>query len=291
MTTTTFSFTTNKSYTQKLESSLIYTVWKQGRARGGAPIEIEVRTSFVGEGAQISIKVMGSSSKKITSFNDYIFGNRYRVAIILPPNLNVGEELWFDVKLSKQKLKGSSNRIPAFPMPQLLSMGWNQEIVREGDVVSFTAQFDRVQKHEPVIIHIYEYDRDGIHDLIAQIPAILKDGKLELLWQFEYHEDTNEIPTQTELNQYGKSYNPSEYFFVVDIDGLRFGDKQESGLLGYRRALSLVVCDSYQMPIKNQHVNVHIPDGSIEELISDDEGLVQIDEVVPGALYVEMVEE
>ncbi len=287
----TFTRATDESHIIKVESQLIYAIWKRGIARGGANIELEVRTAFVGEGAKISITIKGSKSKKLGSFDDLVFGNRYICAIPLPPDLELGEDVWFEVKLSKQKLKGKSNLIPAFPMPELLSMNWNQQEARRGDVLNLTAEFDRVQDDEKVTVHIYEYDSDGIHDPIAQIPTKLENKKLSLMWRYEYYEDTDEIPTQAELDKYGATYNPPEYFFVVDIDGSRFGEAQESGILKYMQSFRSVIRDCFQMPIVNQKVKLHLPDGSIKELTSDDNGEIIIEKLIPGKLFLEMVEE
>lgn len=37
----------------------------------------------------------------------------------MPPDLEVGEDVFFEVKLGKQKLKGKSNPIPAYPIIKL----------------------------------------------------------------------------------------------------------------------------------------------------------------------------
>ncbi len=287
----TFTKSVDEAHVVKLESQLIYAIWQKGVARGGANIPLEVRTAFVGEGATISITVKGSSSKKIASFDDLIFGNRYTCAIPLPPDLEVGEDVWFEVKLSKQKLKGKSNLIPAFPMPELHSMSWNQQEARRGDILNLTAEFDRVVDDEKVTVHIYEYDSDGIHDPIAQIPTKLENKKLNLMWQYEYHEDTDEVPTQAELDKYGTTYNPPEYFFVIDIDGSRFGEEQESGILTYIQSFRSVIRDCFQMPVANQKVKLHLPDGSIKELVSDDNGEVIVEKLISGKLFLEIVEE
>ncbi len=277
-----FTKATNESHIIKVESQLIYAMWKKGIARGGANIELEVRTAFVGEGAKISITIKGSKSKKLGSFDDLIFGNRYTCAIPLPPDMELGEDVWFEVKLSKQKLKGKSNLIPAFPMPELLSMSWNQQVARRGDVLNLSAEFDRVQDDEKVTVHIYEYDSDGIHDPIVQIPTKLEHKKLSLMWQFEYHEDTDEIPTQAELDKYGTTYNPPEYFFVVDIDGSRFGEEQESGILGFKDFVEIVLTGSSGPASEGKELTIRLADNSEKTAQSDENGVFTFIDVPPG---------
>ncbi len=288
---TTFTVPTDKREKIKLESQLIYAIWKKGIGRGGANIELEVRTAFVGEGAKISITVMGSKSKKLGTFDDLIFGNRYHCAIPLPPDLQIGEVLWFDVKISKLKLKGKSNRIPAYPMPELLSMTWDRNAARRGDIVKLIADFDRVHDNCNVTVFIYEYDRNGIHDSITQIPTTLKGTSLELLWEYQYHEDVNEIPTQTELNKYGATYNPPEYFFVVDIDGSKFGIEQESGILEFKDTIRIVVEDSGKNPLPNFPVTLFLPDGNQIEAVTDSSGIIMLEDQPPGKYKYTFAEE
>ena len=122
---TTYTKATNEYHEIKLTSDIIYAIWQKGIARGGAEIDLEVRTVFVGDGAPIKITVKGTESKKILTFKDAIFGNRFSATFPLPPDLKVEEELFFEVKLKDLGLNTISNSIPAFPMPELLSMNWD----------------------------------------------------------------------------------------------------------------------------------------------------------------------
>lgn len=42
-----FNKSTDEYHEIKLDSQLIYAIWKQGTARGGANTELEVRTAFL----------------------------------------------------------------------------------------------------------------------------------------------------------------------------------------------------------------------------------------------------
>ena len=59
----------------------------------------------------------------------------------------------------------------------------------------------------------------------------------------KYFEDSDEIPTQEELDKYGGAYNPPEYFFVINIDGFEFGHEQESGILGFKDYIEINLVD------------------------------------------------
>jgi hypothetical protein len=50
-----FNKATDEEHKIKVDSNLLYAVWKTGYARGGAEAKLEVRTSFVGQGAKIEV--------------------------------------------------------------------------------------------------------------------------------------------------------------------------------------------------------------------------------------------
>lgn len=286
-----FTKSTDEYHEEKVDSQLIYAIWKQGIARGGSNTELEVRTAFVGEGAKIEITVKGTKSKKIMSFDDLIFGNRYTCAVPMPPDLEIDEDVFFEVKLSKQKLKGKSNPIPAYPMPEIISMSWDREVARRGDTVQLNAEFDRVQENCNVKVRIFEYDSDGVHDPIVTIPTTLKGKKLELMWEYEYHEDVDEIPTQEELEKYGGQYNPPEYFFVVDIDGAMCGDEQESGILKFKDEIEIIIQQSDGSPMPEMKVKIKLSNGDELEEVTDENGIILLEDQDPGSYTYELVEE
>lgn len=281
-----FTKSTNEYHEEKLESQLIYAIWKQGVAYGGSNIELEVRTSFVGEGAEISIKVLGSKSKKILSFEDLIFGNKYHCAIPLPTDLKIDEDIWFEVKLKKQKLNGKSNKIPASPIPKINAISWNQEEARKGDILNLTAELENIRENSNVTVIIYEYDNDGTHDIITKIPTTLKGNKLNINWEYQYHEDVDEIPTQTELEEYGTSYNPPEYFFVIDAAGCLLGMKQESGILKYKEDIKVLVKESNGTPVPDAEVEIHTADGEVFNQKSDENGFIELNSINPGKVKI-----
>lgn len=228
---TTFNKSTDQEHKEKVDSNLIYALWKSGCARGGAEADFEIRTSFVGQGAKIEITVKGDDYGKIEKIKDKIYNNRFNSSVEIPEDIKPGEDVWFEVKLSKQSLKGESNAIPGMPQPLLVKMQWDKKEARRGDILRLQAEFEQIEEEADATVIIMEYDQDGNHDKIATIPTTIMNRKLDLQWEYEYHEDTDEIATDEELQKYGNSYNPPEYFFVVVIDGAKFGEEQESGIL------------------------------------------------------------
>jgi hypothetical protein len=270
-----------------LSSRIIYAAWGIARVFGGACAEIEVRTAYVGENAPIQIRVFGESSGALGGVDDTIFGNRYIADIPIPASVHVDDKIWFIASLPRHGLSAQSEKIPAVPPIQLVSISWGQQQARRGDVIDLRAEFLGLRDIVPCEVHILEYDSDGNHDPINRIPSEIRNGRLNLQWEYEYHEDTDEIPTEEELQHYGSHYNPPEYFFVVEIDGQKFGDGQESGLLRFSDWVEVKVTSGLTKPLEGADYTIYFPDGTTQAGVVDGSGLVRIENVGPGKVYIE----
>ncbi len=281
-----FTKSTDEEHKEKVVSNLIYALWKSGSARGGADAAFEVRTSFVGQGAKIEITVKGDDYGKIDKIKDKIYNNRYNGSVEIPEDIKPGENIWFEVKLSKQGLKGQSNAIPGMPQPLLIKMQWDKKEARRGDILKLQAEFEQIEEEAEATIIIMEYDQDGNHDKIATIPTTIMNRKLDLQWEYEYHEDTDEIPTDEEMKKYGKSYNPPEYFFMVVIDGVRFGEEQESGLLEYKSWIGFYYKDSEGNPVPDEKYEIKLADGTTKTGNMDSNGYAKVNDIPPGKIEI-----
>jgi hypothetical protein len=278
---------TDQQNTAQLASSIIYATWKACRACGGTNVEIEVRTAYVGEGAQIQIRIQGDQSGALGGVDDTIFGNRYIADIPIPASVHVDEKIWFIATLPQLSLNAQSEKIPAVPPIQMVSMAWGQQQAGRGDVVDIRAEFLGLRDIVPCEVHILEHDQQGNHDPINRIPSEIRNGRLNLQWEYQYHEDTDEIPTETELHPHGAHYNHPEYFFVVEIDGQRFGDGQESGLLRFKDWVEVKLINSQGNPIPNQRYIFHLPDNTTHSGMLGSDGIAFEKDVPPGTSFVE----
>ena len=281
-----FTKASDEEHKIKIDSNLLYAVWKSGCARGGADADFEVRTSFVGQGADIEITGKGDDYGKIKKIKDKIHNNRYNGKMPIPNDITPGDNVWFEVKLSKQSLKGKSNAIPGMPEPVLRKIQWDKKEARLGDIVKLQAELEQVADNTEAFVIIYEYDQDGNHDKIVTIPTTIKNRKIDLQWEYEYHEDTDEIPTEEELKKYGKKYNPPEYFFVIDIDGVKLGEKQESGLLEFKDWMRIELHDHEGKPMPNEKYTLILADGTEKKGTLNAEGYAKVDDVPPGDYHV-----
>ncbi|MCP4570175.1 MAG: hypothetical protein GY841_21555 [FCB group bacterium] len=282
-----FNVATDEDNEIELESQLIYAIWRQGAAYGAQTAKFEISTTFVGNGAKIKIKGKSENGKKLGKIKGVINNNKFVGEFEIPDDIELGDEIYFEVKLPKNGLSGESNRIPAFPPAGVTNLQWSAEEARRGDTLILSADVSGVRNGTEIKIIIYEYDQDSAHDKIVEIPTMVSDNRIELSWEYEYHEDTDEIPTEEEMERYGGSYNPPEYFFVVDIEGQQFGKEQESGLLNFKDWIEIRLHDAEDTPIANARYILYLPDGQEKEGNLDGDGFVREDGIPPGRYSVE----
>jgi len=282
MTDLEFTKSTDAEHEIKLTSSLVYATWQTNIAYGGQKVGIEVGTAFVGNGAKIKIKGRSEQGKNLGKLTDTISNNKFVGELEVPDDIEIGDEVFYEVKISKNNVEGESDRIPARPAIQVTNMRWSADEARRGETVTLTADLARVGNGTEVKITIYEHDQDGAHDKIAELPAIVTNEQIEVEWEYEYHEDTDEIPTQEEIEQYGGEYNPPEYFFTVTLGEREFGREQESGLLTYKDWIEVYLVDEDGSPCSGTDYKVTLADGSEREGTFDADGRVRIDDVPPG---------
>jgi hypothetical protein len=282
-----FTKSTDTVHKEKLESSIAYANWLARAAHGGGETGFEVKTVFVGEGAPIKIKCRNDKGKTLARISDTISGNYYTGKIPIPDNIELGDYVYFEVELPKHGLNETSNRIPAGPPVNIMNMKWDKKEARRGDILRLSADTAGINDGEEIKVIIYEFDVDGAHDKIVEIPVTVKNKKIELLWEFDYHGDIDEIPTSEELKKYGKNYNPPEYFFVIEVDNLRFGDKQESGLLTFKDFIEIRLHDKNGAPVANERYILHLPDGSKRQGRLDGAGYACEKDVPPGKFRIE----
>jgi hypothetical protein len=271
----------------KLNSYLISSFWSSAYAFAGASAKLEVRTALVGNGAKIQITGKSEGGKKLGKIKDIINNNVFVGQLDIPEDVETGDEIYFEVKLSKNSLDGESNRIPVYPQPKIKSIGWSAEEARRGDILELTAELEDVNDGAEVLLVIYEYDEDGAHDKITELPASIEKGKIKIVWEYEYHEDTDEIPTQEEMERYGGSYNPPEYFFTIKFEEFELAREQESKLLKFKDYIEINLKDPAGNPVADEKYIVHLPDGTEKQGNLDAQGYAKEDGIPPGIIQVE----
>ncbi len=282
-----FSASTDSTKEIKLEPGLIYAEWKQGTAFITGTAGFEVATVFVGNGAKIEIEGKSEAGKKLGKIKDTIASNRYSGSFDIPDDLEAGDEIYFEVDLSKNGVTGESGRITVLDPPEIVSLEWSAAEARRGDILTLSGEFANIPDDSDVLITIYESDEDGAHDRITELPATLKGKKLSTKWEYEYHEDSDEIPSAEEMERYGGEYNPPEYFFTVKYRDFEMGRESESGLLGFKDYVEIKLSDAGGNPMEDVAYILHLPDGSTKDGRLDQLGYAREDGIPPGNIRIE----
>ena len=284
-----FTKSTDTEHKIKLESSLISASWRSGKAIAGQAATFEVRTAFVGERAPIKIKGKSENGKKLGKIKDVIKRNKYVGEFEIPEDTELDDMIFFEVELPKNDIEGESNRIPVFPPVQVFNLTWSANEARRDDILTLLADTNGLRDHTEVTVIIYEYDRDSANDKIIELPATVMDKRIELQWEYEYHEDTDEIATQEELDKYGKKYNPPEYFFTVKVEDTEFGKEQESGLLEFKDWIEIECVDDRGDPLANEDLKIATADGREHSVQTDNNGKAGLDGISPGRVKINMI--
>jgi hypothetical protein len=258
-----FSGQSDSAQRFSVESNLIYMVWKSNAAYGECDATFEVRTSLVGDGADVKIKGKTESGKSLGKLDAKIYGNRLIAGFPIPKNVPFDDLAYLEVKLPKHSLQGETNRIPTRPPIEVQQMKWSTLTAQRGDVLTLTVDFiSQVPNDTDAMIAIYEFDHNGDdHDPVVRIPTTVQNKKIQVQWEYEYYDDTGEIPTQPDLQPVGKKYNYPEYFFVVILDEIRIGVNQESGLMKFKDDVTLILTDATGAVISDQEFTIQHPDG------------------------------
>lgn len=269
---------TDETKKVKLESSIQQVYWTRRVASPGGTVGIEVFTRNIGNGADLEVTIKEQSGKSFGSYKDKISGNHFWAEIKVPPDAK--EALVATVKLSKHGLDMKSPALLLTPPLQITNVKWDKQEARRGDVLKLSADIKGVPDGSEAQITILEHDEDGAHDLITKFPVVVKNKKVEAEWEFAYHEDTDDIPTQAETE---KGYSHPEYFFTVTIAGssgkselVRFKDWIEFHLQSYSG--------------KEKYV-LHLPDGSEKRGSFDSDGNMKEEVAMPGPYRIDIVTE
>ncbi|TFH64329.1 MAG: hypothetical protein E4G91_06150 [Candidatus Zixiibacteriota bacterium] len=269
-----------------LTSSLVYAEWQQSYAPVGQTAAFEIGTLFVGQGAPIEAKGKSKKGKSLGTVKGKVRANKFIGEFTIPADTKLGDMVYFEVKLPKNGLSGTSNQVAVVPPIKVTDFSWSASEARRGDILTLKASVENLPDAAQVKVIIYEFDRDGAHDKIVELPATVQNKKIELQWAYEYHEDTDEIPSDAELQRYGKNYNPPEYFFTVRVDKQEFGKKQESGLLEFKDWLEMRVRGRDGLPTANEHYILTLPDGTTREGDLDQDGRALLEDLPPGPCHI-----
>jgi hypothetical protein len=270
---TEYKGSTNKTNKIKLTPEINRVVWTRGFVCAGGKSGLEIDTHFVGNGSDLKIQLKDSTGKSMGNIDAKITGNKFWKEVVVPENAK--DFLTAKVKLPKHSLEMDSNPLTVLPLIKIKNLKWDKSEARRGDILTLTAEVMGIYDGAEAEIQIWEHDSDGAHDLITKIPVIVKKRKIELQWEYEYFEDTDDIPTAEETE---KGYNPPEYFFRVIVGGI----SADSGLLGFKDWIEIELKDTSGKPYSGADYILYLPDGTESDGKLDEDGKARIDNLLPG---------
>ena len=271
---------TDKVQKIKLDSSIEQVLWTKKSSSPGGKAGLEVLTQFVGNNSEISIQLSDKSGKTFETIKKKMFGNKFWTEITVPEKAE--EQLFAEVKLSKLCLSKKSNPLNLLPTIEIKNLKWDRDEVHRGDIVKITADITNVYDGAEAEVQIWEHDSDNAHDFIASIPVIVKNKKIEADWEFQYVDDTDDIPTQEESE---KGYKWPEYFFRAVCGGKSANSK----LLKFKDWVEIEVKDKLGIPITNKDYKLLFPDGTEKEGKLTEEGKIRIEDLPPGKIKFQLV--
>lgn len=270
--------------TVALPSAIDRVGWNRSRAAPGAHVGLDVRTRFVGNGAQVQVQLRDASGTPHRTFTEGITAGRVRANIPVPADAR--DALVADVTLPQHGLQASSPPLLLTPPVTVRDAMWRADgaearEARRGDVLTLTAAVDGAPDGLEAEITVFEHDADGAHDLVTRFPALVRNQKVETEWLFEYHEDTDDIPADDEMET---GYQHPEYFFRVDVGGVR----AESGRLPFQDWIEFFIRDPLGSVLPNWTCAVRFPDGDTRRATTDAHGVLRLDNIPPGPCTVDL---
>jgi predicted TIM-barrel fold metal-dependent hydrolase len=282
-----FKVSTDKKEKLKLESRIISANWESTIARGGAEADLRVKTAFVAEGSPIEIKGISSEGKAPETIKGKVYNNVFTGKMLIPEKVKLGAEIWFEAKLPKHGLKMEAGAsIPAKPGITVKKMNWDKKEIQRGEEVHLTCQFDSgVMDGEDAEILIFEYNPNSYDFKILSFHKTVMNNQVDATWLFEYIEDSAKIATHTELNSVGKKYAVPQFYFVIDIDGVRIGKNRECGLLGFKDFIDVIVKRGNQNKEKVKYKLI-FADGTTKLIAADSKSSIKLEDVPPGSFSI-----
>lgn len=242
----------------------------------------------MGEGSDIKITVHNKSGSKLDVISGKVNRNCFKTTHTVSDKAKEG--IYFEAELPKHRLKKKSEVIKILPSRSITNARWleeKQDVVKKevwrGEIVRLSADVSGFVDGTEAKFEIYEYDQDEAHDFITKLSGKVKGKKVETLWEYEYHEDTDEIPTQEEMEKVGGKYSPPEYFFKVIIGG----KEAKSELLEFRDWIEIELKDEAGEPVGNEDYVLHLADGQRKEGKLDENGYAKVEDIPPGKIDIE----
>ena len=256
---------TDETTTIKLPSALEQVLWTQWVASPGGTAGLEVFTKYVGGNAEMEITLTDKGGKKHGTLKAKIHNNKYQARIQVPEKAR--QALFATVKLPKHSLEKKSAALLLTEPFTLTNAKWDRPIACRGDVLPLTADVKGLPDGTEVTVSVWAHEPDGTHERLTFFPGLVVGGKVEAVWEFDYHGDL-------EAATAGRDGQPLQFFYRVEKDGI-FVD---SDLIKFIWIIvELVGMDD--KPVPGQRYEIRLPDGTKRQGRLDLDGRALVDSI------------
>lgn len=274
-----FKSPTNKIQKIKLDSSIELISWAKSNAVTDSKVGLEVITKFVGNNSEVTIDLSDKTGKKFNSVKGKIFGNKFFSDIFIPENAK--EEFYAEAKLTKHGLSLKSKPLYLVPPVIIKNLKWDKSDVHRGDLLKISAEILGAPDGAEAIIGIWEQSSKNSNELLTEIPVIIKAGKAECEWEFQYPGDVKEIPVKDETPE---GYYHPQFFFQITVAN----SKAESEPIKFYDFLDFQLLDALKEPVANIDYILHLPDGTQRTGKLDESGKTHEEDLPPGRIKIEI---
>ncbi|MGB9598120.1 MAG: hypothetical protein ACPL7B_17670 [Candidatus Poribacteria bacterium] len=272
---------TDSAHKIELPSSIDRAFWDRGVASIGEQVEFLVYTHFVGDGSKTKITFKNRNGRKIDEITAQVYGNRCRGRWTVSDRAR--NAVYYEVELKEHGIRAESEELIIVPARSITNARWSQPDARRGDILTLSADTENFPDGTEARIVIYEYDEDGAHDLITELRGIVENNRIEVEWEYEYYEDTDEIPNDQEAES---GYSYPEYIFKVIIGRI----EAQSDLLRFKDWIDFIMRDGTDTPVTNQEYILHLPDGQERRGRIGSDGRVIEKDIPPGPWWIEILD-
>jgi hypothetical protein len=270
---------TDQVHEIELPSAISLAMWDRSATSVGEEVGLHVYTHFVGDGSEMRITIRNSSGRRLDRLEGRVYGNRFRGTYTVSDRAR--EAIYFEAELKKHGLTKISTEMEIIPPITITNAQWSQQEAGRGDILELTADVSGAPDGTEALIKIYEYDEDETHDFVTKFPTLVENGKIKAEWEYEYYEDTDDIPTAEESE---RGYNPPEYFFKVIIRGTEV----ESQLLEFKDWIEFRFQVDEENYLPDVQATFTYPDGQQETRVIPEDGVIRFDNIPPGRYTLEV---
>ncbi|MCO5170823.1 MAG: hypothetical protein M9894_31225 [Planctomycetes bacterium] len=160
---------------------------------------------------------------------------------------------------------------------------WERTSARAGEAVRALAE--GLPADGPVVVRVWEHDVEGAHDLVDELPAEARGGRVEAAWIARWVDDDDDWGARYEL--LGEAWSGPEYFFEVTGVGahVRSGHEPER-LLRLAAAIDEAYVGPDGAPLAGAAFSITLADGSTREGALDGQGRLLLDDAILGPFVV-----